>query len=288
MANERRETAMIPFHFDYYRPESLQEATRLYSALHQQGKRPLYFSGGTEINTLGRLNLDYTEAVIDIKAVKECNVMEISDDYLVMGAALTLTKIEEANLFPLLTKTAGEVADHTARTKITLGGNVCGKIFYREAVLPFLLADSQVLIAGPAGYKLNPINDVFNQQLQLEQGELLVQLITEKQHIAAPFATIKKRRQWYTGYPLVTIASIQVDHRLRVAISGLCPFPFRSARVEAELNNNGISAEERINNAIKQLPVPILDDAEGSSEYRIFVLRNTLKDVIDSLEGVDN
>ncbi|WP_178076322.1 FAD binding domain-containing protein, partial [Pseudomonas sp. 2822-15] len=80
--------------------------------------------------------------------------------------------------FPLLTKTSKDVADHTARTKITLGGNICGNIFYREVVLPFLLTDSQVIIAGPKGYRTESINHIFNQVLQLERGEFLVQIVT--------------------------------------------------------------------------------------------------------------
>jgi CO/xanthine dehydrogenase FAD-binding subunit len=74
-----------------------------------------------------------------------------------------------------LTEVASEVTDQTARNKITIGGNICGRIIYREAVLPFLLADGQVLLAGPGGFRTMPINQIFDQTLQLEQGELLVQ-----------------------------------------------------------------------------------------------------------------
>src|SRR4051812_47722981 len=149
---------MLPFAFDYYKPATLKEAVDLYQYLDQHGKQPMFFSGGTELITLGRIDLAYTEAVIDIKDIPECNVMQVSGEHLLLGSTLSLTKIEEANLFPLLTKTASQVADHTARGKISLGGNICARIFYREAVLPFLLSDSQVLIVGPEGKKLVPIN----------------------------------------------------------------------------------------------------------------------------------
>src|SRR4051794_17363318 len=122
---------MLPFDFEYYRPETLNEAVDLYRSLDQQGKQPMFFSGGTELITLGRIDLAYTEAVIDIKGIAECNIMQINDDHLFLGSTLTLTQIEEANRFPLLTKTASEVADHTARGKITLGGNICAQIYYR-------------------------------------------------------------------------------------------------------------------------------------------------------------
>jgi CO/xanthine dehydrogenase FAD-binding subunit len=275
---------MLPFDFDYFKPTTLKEAVHLYQYLDQGGKQPQFFSGGTELITLGRIDLSYTEAVIDIKDIPECKVMQIGGDHLLLGSTLTLTQIEDANLFPLLTKTASEVADHTARGKISLGGNICAQIFYREAVLPFLLADSQVLIVGPEGKKMVPINEIFQEQLQLKKGEFLVQLATETRFISAPFVSIKRRQQWDTGYPLITIAALKLGREMRVAISGLCPFPFRSKELESALNNRDLPVVSRIEESLAKLPKPILDDVEGSAPYRLFVLRNLLSDVMAALD----
>ncbi|MED1470886.1 FAD binding domain-containing protein [Bacillus salipaludis] len=276
---------MIPFEFDYYKPTSVREAVDLYQYLAQQGKQPMLISGGTELITLGRIDLVYTEAVIDLKGLAESYAMEADGDYLVLGSSLTLTQIEEADPFPLLTKTASEVADHTARGKITLGGNICAQIFYRETVLPFLLADSQAVIVGPEGVKVAAMNDIFQKQLQLNKGEFLIQLATEKRFIEAPFISIKRRQQWDTGYPLITINALKIDGQIRVALSGLCPFPFRSEKIESLLNNRSLPVSERINRALSGLPEPILSDIEGSSEYRLFVLQHLFEDIVLELDG---
>ncbi|MBT2696692.1 FAD binding domain-containing protein [Bacillus sp. ISL-40] len=276
---------MLPFDFDYYKPATLKEAVDLHQYLNQHGKLPMFFSGGTELITLGRIDLAYTEAVIDIKDILECNVMQVSGDHLLLGSTLSLTKIEEANLFPLLTKTASQVADHTARGKISLGGNICARIFYREAVLPFLLSDSQVLIVGPEGKKMVPINEIFLEKLQLKKGEFLVQLATETRFIKAPFFSFKRRQQWDTGYPLITVAALKIGQEVRVAISGFCPFPFRSKELEASLNKRNLPVVSRIDEGVSKLPKPILDDVEGSAKYRLFVLRNLLMDVLAVLDG---
>lgn len=277
---------MLPFDFDYYRPDTLKEAVELYQQLEAQGRRPLFFSGGTELLTLGRIDMVYTDAVIDIKNIKECNLIGYEGEYLVLGSTLSLTQIEEANPFPLLTKTSSEIADHTARGKITLGGNICGQIFYREAVLPFLAADSQVVLAGPAGVRVARINDIFQQKLQLQNGEFLVQIVTSTQFIEAPFISIKRRQQWDTGYPLITVAALKIAGEVRVAISGLCPFPFRSREVETALNRSSQSIDSRVDGALAVLPKPVLDDVEGSAKYRLFVLRNVLADVLLEFERV--
>jgi carbon-monoxide dehydrogenase medium subunit len=275
---------MLPFDFDYYKPATLREAINLFNTLKQQGHQPMFISGGTELITLGRVDLIYTDAVIDLKAIGEGKTMEFNGDFLVLGSTLTLTQIEEANLFPLLTKTSSEIADHTARGKITLGGNICAQIYYREAVLPFLLADSQVVIAGEKGITVSPIMERFQEQLILNTGEFLVQIATEKRFIKAPFFTFKRRQQWETGYPLITIAALKIDGNVRVAISGLCPFPFRSARMEEALNQTNHSKMRRAEQALSVLPSPILSDVEGSDQYRLFALRHLLMDVMDALD----
>ncbi|MBP1915809.1 CO/xanthine dehydrogenase FAD-binding subunit [Lederbergia galactosidilyticus] len=279
---------MISYDFAYYESASIAEATSLFVDLDQQGKSPLFFSGGTEIITLGRLNLVKTGAVIDIKGILECNMMELNEDTLIIGAAKTLTDIEEMNLFPLLSKTVREIADRTARNKITVGGNICGQIFYREAVLPFLLADSQMVIAGSQGITTVPIGEVFNEQLLLNRGEFLVQIKTNRRYIEMPFISVKRRRQWNTGYPLITVAVLKVEEKLRVAISGLTHFPFRASQIEDFLNRVELTYEERIELALSRLDVPVLDDTEGSSGYRLFVLKNTLYDILRELGGEEN
>ncbi|MGG1314629.1 FAD binding domain-containing protein [Cohnella laeviribosi] len=276
---------MIPYDFEYYRPASVAEAIRLYGGLEKQGKSPVYYSGGTEIITLGRINLVKTGAVIDIKHIPECQVLGFEQNRLILGAGLSLTKLEEADPFPLLSKTAREVADRTSRNKITLGGNICGRIFYREAVLPFLLADSHVVLAGRDGIKRRSVHDVCNGNLRLDKGELLVQLLTERSYLELPHVSIKKRKQWETGYPLITVAALRKDDRIRVAFSGLCPFPFRSVELEEELNRRHVPLKTRVDQAVRRLPSPILNDIEGSAEYRIFVLRNLLEDVMEEMEG---
>lgn len=278
---------MIPFDFEYYKPNSVEEAASLFIKLDGQGKKPMFFSGGTEIITLGRLSQINTGAVIDIKNISECNVLGFNKELLI-GAAKTLTTIENANLFPLLGKTISEIADQTARNKITVGGNICGHIFYREAVLPFLLTDSKVVIANSHGSRTVPINDIFKEELLLNKGEFLVQMKTDRSYLDMPYVSIKRRRQWDTGYPLITVAALMVDKYIRVAISGLTQFPFRSKQMEDALNRPGLTKEKRIDLALSHLDVPSLNDTEGSFQYRLFVLKNTLSDVLQELGGEEH
>ena len=70
----------------------MKEAVELYQAKDLKGKKPMFISGGTELITLGRINLAFTEAAIDLKNIAESKVMHFDEDYLVLGSSLTLNK----------------------------------------------------------------------------------------------------------------------------------------------------------------------------------------------------
>ena len=132
-----------------------------------------------------------------------------------------------------------EIADRTARNKITLAGNICGQIFYREAVLPFLLVDCSAGVAGPEGMAIHPFNKIFHNEIHLNDGEWLYTMIINKADLDLPYYCKKRRQQWDTGYPLITLAAVKKEQKIRMAISGLCPFPFRSlAYGESRLNES--------------------------------------------------
>lgn len=275
---------MIPFDFEYYKPYSMLEALDTFHLLNTQGKEPLYYGGGTEIITMARRAHIFTEAVIDIKGIPECNTFNVQNGKLVIGAAITLTQLEESNIFPLLGRAARKVADHTVRNRLTIGGNICGKITFREAVLPFLLSDSTVVLAGQRGIRKVPINQIFRKTLNLEHGEFFVQLVSDLDYSQLPFRSIKKTKQEKSAYPLISIDALKMDGQIRLAFSGVCPFPFRSSTIEQILNDKNIPLELRINKALTSLPAPINNNIEASAEYREFVLKNTLTDTLKVLE----
>ncbi|MDY0395053.1 FAD binding domain-containing protein [Virgibacillus halophilus] len=110
--------------FEYYRAHTISEAIEMFAMLESEGKSPLFFNGGTEIITMRRINVRYTDAraVIDIKGIPECAYTGFQRDRFVIGASVSLARLEETIAFPLLAKNSSRIADHTSREKITIGG----------------------------------------------------------------------------------------------------------------------------------------------------------------------
>lgn len=276
---------MISFDFEYYKPSSVDEAVQTFKTIEKSGKSVIYYGGGTEFITFARTNKRKADAVIDIKGIPECNGMEMKEDKITIGSAVTLNTIAESDLFPLLGHTVKQIADHTSRNKITLGGNINSHLMYREGILPLLLTDAKVKVAGNNGEKILNLNDIYTTQIQLEPGQFLMQVSIEKDYANLPFVHLKKAKVSKVGYPIVAVAALVRENRINVALSGVCEYPFRFIHSEDILNNTSLSISERIDQVVANLPSSIVEDIEASAEYREFVLRNILQDTVEQLEG---
>ena len=278
---------MILFGFSYLRPDTLQEAVSAHQEFTRAGKAALYYAGGSEVITMCRAGAIRPDAVIDVKLIPELNVLSVDEGALTLGAALTLNRIRESKLFPLLSLAAGRIADHTNQCRITLGGNLCGTIIYRETSLPLLLADAEVVTFGLEGERTLPIGRAFDGRMRLAPGELLVQVRVPGWVPAARHWHIKKTANDKIDYPLLGVTALAADGALRCAFSGLSDAPLRSAEVEAILNNKGVSIGDRVAEAVAALSDCARSDPEASSEFRLFAARNTLKTLLEAWEDSD-
>ena len=278
---------MIPFDFEYYRPGAVKEAVALYRELELDGRSPVWYGGGSELISMARLGNRRFGAVIDIKSIPECRTLDFDGEKLYLGSALTLDEINRSLKFPLLGKTAGRIADHTNQCRITLGGNIAATIIYRETVLPLLLADAELITAGPYGLKRYVIHDVFKERLALPKGELLTSVAVAREFIGAPYFHIKKTKNEKIDYPLLTTDALIAGGFMRIAFSGLASYPFRDAAVESILNDQSLDFEERAWEITRAVSGVLLEDMNGSAAYRRFVLKNTLVNILDSIKDAE-
>lgn len=276
---------MIPFNFIYCRPDTFKEAVEAFARLQAQGKAVVYYGGGSELITMCRAGSICPDAVIDIKNIPLCNEMFLDKQALHIGSACTLHQIGQAAFFPLLGLSCGRIADHTNQCRITLGGNLCGTIIYRETALPLLLADAEITIYAPRGKRTVSIQNVFHGRMELNPGECIGQIHVPAWALSARHFHIKKTTNEKIDYPLVSIAAICRGNQLRVGFSGICAYPFRSREIEELLNDSAKSIETRAEEAIHLLPAPVLTDVEGGRDFRVFTLKNMLAALLEEWQN---
>jgi len=275
---------MIAYDFEYYRPETYTEAIEIFHEKSKEGKSPIYYCGGTETVTYARKNLVSTGAVIDIKAIPECLEFSEEGDKIIYGAALNLNYIVEKTSFKLMSDVIRKIADHTVRNRLSLGGNICGRLFYREAILPILVTEGVAVIAGKDGVRRVPVLEFFNKRVNLSEGEILLQVEIDKKYTALPYYNERKERQGKIDYPLFHLAAIKVGEQIRFAFSGICPYPFRALGLEKVLNNRIMSIEDRAKYATENLPTNARNDIYASSEFRIYLFEKAVVNALRKLE----
>ncbi|HVP76474.1 MAG TPA: xanthine dehydrogenase family protein subunit M [Thermodesulfobacteriota bacterium] len=117
--------------FDYYKVTTVTQAISL---LKQYQETAALLAGGSDMLTMmkDRLRgpkLRAPQHLIDIKGIKDLNLIREQKDGLRIGATVTLTNIASSPLvagrYPLLAQAAGQVAVPQIRNVGTLAGNLC-------------------------------------------------------------------------------------------------------------------------------------------------------------------
>jgi len=264
---------VIPFDFDYCKAETVEEALNAYVEFAESGKSPLYYAGGTEIVTFCRRGQITPDAVIDIKSIPECRAMDKKEGMAVFGSALTLSEIADSKTFPLLEVICRGIADRTVRNRLTLGGNVCGRLPYREAVLPFLLCDGEALVAGKNSTRQVPLKTIFDKRLKLAPGELLLQLDVPVEALEFPYSLVRKTDGSKVAYPIVTAAGVKAEDGVRVALSGAFGYPVLA----------GVPGNASFAGLLEPFAGSFFSDVLASSDYRRFLTELSLSLVLEEL-----
>jgi carbon-monoxide dehydrogenase medium subunit len=219
--------------FDYARPATLAEASRLLAA-HAEA-RPLA-GGQTLIPTL-KQRLARPALLVDLRAIAELRGIEVTDAGVSVGAMATHAEVAShealAEALPALAFLASGIAHPQVRHMGTMGGSVSNNdpaADYPAAVLG-LGAELQT------DRRRIPADDFFTGLFStaLEPGELLVRLHFPRVRRAGYCKIANPASGYVTAGAFVAQAR---DGRVRVAVNGAGPCVFHHEAAEAALQAN--------------------------------------------------
>lgn len=261
---------MIAFDYRYYRPRRPEEAAASYRAEEEAGRTVRYGGGNTELSSMARQGKITFDALIDLKEVEAASVIATEAGTARIGAAATLNQVIEAFPGSLLAAVLGETADHTVRNQITIGGNIAGRLPYREGVLPFLLCDTEALLCHRSGeLSVVAFRELFKNRLLLEPGSFLLQLRVPLDQVYRPYRRLRRTATGSSGYPLMHLVGVPAgaegDASWSLAAAGLFSAPRLWTWSGAAAPSGG------------PWPSPLQNDVWGSGEYRGHLLQHTLQ-----------
>jgi xanthine dehydrogenase small subunit len=275
-------TTMSSSRGDFVRPLSLAEALAVIA------ERPdaQVVAGSTDWGV--DLNLKHSRAALSvgIDRLPELRALDVGDDAIEIGAALTLTEIERglSGRVPLLAELFPQFASRLIRNGATLGGNLGTGSPIGDSPPVLLALRASLVLTSTDGERTVELADYFTgyRQSVKRAGELIktVRIPLPLAPLSA-FHKIAKRR-------FDDISSVAIAHALRldgdrvaevtIGLGGVAATPIRATATEEALVGRAWNAATvRMAAEILGREGTPLDDHRASAVFRAAMLRQSLR-----------
>jgi aerobic carbon-monoxide dehydrogenase medium subunit len=187
-----------PAYFDYIRPRTVADATKVLAA-RSDAK---IIAGGQSLGPMLNLRLVQPSLLVDIAGMPELVEVRESRDDVTIGAAITAADIEDGRVAlksaPMLQRIAGGIAYRAVRNRGTIGGSLCHADPAADWVCTLAALGASGRIVGPSGTtRAIAIKDFMVAAFEnaLAEGEMLVSVIVPAVSAAARFGYSKISRK---------------------------------------------------------------------------------------------
>jgi carbon-monoxide dehydrogenase medium subunit len=268
---------MYAAQFDYYRADSVAEATALLK--RHAGARLL--AGGHSLIPLLKLRLAAPPALIDIGRIAELKGVTVQDGVVRIGALTTHAEVAASPLVrqhcQALAEAAGRVGDPAVRNRGTIGGNVAHADPASDLPTVLAAAGARFVSAGERGSQTVGVEQFFTGFMTTALGgrDLLTAIEIPAQDAGQASAYVKFEHP-ASRYAVIGVAAVLAVDGGRcasaaIALGGLVPTPIRATTVERALAGQALS-DDALTKAAAQvaadLGTDIVGDLYASADYR--------------------
>jgi len=281
-------TPVLPS-FDYVRPDSPQEVTKLLSK--SDGNARL-FMGGTDVFVRMRDGFITPKILIDVKHLPGMAQVEFGKRKgLIVGAAVDMNSLARhpavVEHYPVLAEALHTVASYQLRTRATMGGNLCNASPAADTAPAALVLEASLILHGRRGEYPIPITEFFlgPGKTAIKPGEFLLRIEIPPAPKGAVGRYLKLGRNTLGDLAIVGVAVLgypdnkaKSGYRFRIALASVAPVPIRVPEAEAILAASPITPDviEAAAKAAMEAAKPI-DDVRSSAVYRKAMVKNLTK-----------
>jgi len=267
---------MRPPHFEYQRPQSVEEALRVLA--EQPAYKPL--AGGHSLIPAMNLRLAQPEGLLDLGRLDDLRGIRFDQNQLRIGALTTHEEVAASphvrKHCPALSDAASVIGDPQVRAWGTLGGNLAHADPASDPPPVIVACEGTIQLTNQSGSREVAAEDFFIDIFTTAtgEGELLTEIIVPSQ--ANRKSAYLKLPHPASRYPVVGVCVV-LDwdgvscSRARVAIGGATGKATRCHQAEGVLTGSDLGEEtmrdaERVISA--ELGDDLLADHYASAEYR--------------------
>jgi len=261
--------------FDYYMPESLQEALGL---MEKQKGRARYIAGGTDVIVRIKQRAIEPDALISLRHIQDLAGVHWNGG-LRLGSMTVFRDVERdekiARAFPALHQAVSVLANPQVRNVATLGGNLANAAPSADCAPPLLVLGATAEIEGPGGSREVPLEAFFEGpgQTCLDGTELLEAVRVPGREKGSGTAFLKTGRVSQDIALINAAAYVVMEGKVcrtcRLAAGAVAPVPLRLRKAEKAVEGREITPEllEEVKQVVEGEVSPITD-VRTTAEYR--------------------
>ena len=268
--------------FEYYRPETLDEALELLASKEDYK----IIAGGTDLMIQLKEKMIHPANIIDVTQIPELNVFEIKDgEGAVIGGCTTDAFCEFSQelraKYPAFSIAAGEIGGPQVRELGTIAGNLGNSGPSAETPSSLICYDAKMTLVKKGGERVVDVKDFItgNRRNILEDGELIQNIILPEPpaNSYVKYGYVAMRRMMEID---IVNMSIRVDldgdtiKDARCVMGSVAIKPLITEKVPEVLIGTKLGDEEVIQKAAEaaQSEVHPISDVRASAEYRVDVV----------------
>ncbi|MHA6622687.1 FAD binding domain-containing protein [Pseudonocardia sp. DLS-67] len=246
--------------FDYVRAASVDEAVTVLADADGEGK---LLAGGQSLVPVLALRMAHPSVLVDVNRIPGLAGVRPEDDALRVGALTRHATLTRQTHHPLLAEAARWIGHTAIRTRGTTGGSLAHADPSAELPVVAVGTGATVTVAGPAGTRNVPAEELFEGALMtsLADDDVLVDV-----RFPVPdrwgFAEFARRRG---DFALVTAVVAEIAGQVRIALGGVGAVPVRAVAGEQALAAGGSAHEASAAAADELRPTA---DLHGSAPFR--------------------
>ncbi len=272
---------MIPPQFEYFAPETLDEAISL---LDSYGPEASVLAGGQSLIPMMKLGLAAPSYVVDINRLPGLADIREDNGFLHIGSLTREAELDMSELvrakYPILHDTTAVIADPLVRNMATVGGNLAHGDPANDHPATMLALGAEVAVRGPAGERVIPVSDFFEGVLTtaLNQGEILTEIRVPTPPAASGSAYLKLERKVgdyaTAGVAAVITVNDGVCQQAGIGLTNAGPIPVKARAAESFLVGKRLD-DETIREAARLASQEAQPSADlrGSEEYKRDMVR---------------
>lgn len=250
------------------------------------------FAGGTDLMVLFEAGRLAHKRYVNIWNLPELRGIEVTDDYLTLGALTTYTEVQQSDIlrreFPMLCQAASETGGLAIQNRGTLGGNVANASPAGDSPPALLVYEAELELVSTQGSRLIPYNGFHTgyKQMLMRPDELIksIRLRRRREPWRQYYRKVGTRKA--QAISKICFAGLaQVDGEqikdVRIALGSVAPVVVRCSGTEDVLRNQKVDAAI-VAAARRALALEIspIDDIRSTADYRLQVAMNVLEDFL--------